>query len=112
MLVDALLAADPVLKMTERIHDPREFVKMDDTLLKQVENYGMLHPGWESTEDHGPISEAQTIITRSDSSCQDSQWIRHLAPSGYTRNCCPQGGLTLLTEHVCSGFAMSNTAAV
>ena len=64
MLVDALLAADPVLKMTERIYDPREFIKMDDTLLKQVENYGMLHPGWESTEDHGPISEAQTIISR------------------------------------------------
>lgn len=64
MLVDALLAADPVLKMTERIHDPREFIKMDDTLLKQVENYGMLHPHWEASEDFAPISEAQSIISR------------------------------------------------
>ena len=64
MLVDALLAADPVLKMTERIHDPREFVKMDDTLLKQVEQYGLLHPHWESSEEAGPIAAAQTIITR------------------------------------------------
>ena len=64
MLVDALLAADPVLKMTERIHDPREFIKMDDTLLKQVEQYGLLHPHWESSEEAGPIAAAQKIITR------------------------------------------------
>ena len=64
MLVDALLAADPVLKMTERIHDPREFIKMDDTLLKQVEHYGMLHPDFENTDDFAPISAAQKVIAR------------------------------------------------
>lgn len=65
MLVDALIAADPVLKMTERIHDPREFVKMDDTLLKQIENYSMLHPHFEDTDDYAPVTAAQKIIARS-----------------------------------------------
>ncbi|DBA81314.1 TPA: hypothetical protein ACH3X2_006924 [Trebouxia sp. C0005] len=64
MLVDALIAADPVLKMTERIHDPREFVKMDDTLLKQIENYSMLHPHFEDGDDHAPVVASQKIITR------------------------------------------------
>ena len=64
MLVDALLAADPVLKMTERIHDPREFVQMDDTILKQIEHYGMLHPGFESSDEYAPVAAAQKIISR------------------------------------------------
>lgn len=64
MLVDALITADPVLKMTERIHDPLEFVQMDDTILKQIEHYGMLHPGFESSEEYAPVSAAQKIISR------------------------------------------------
>lgn len=65
MLVDALIAADPVLKMTERIHDPREFIKMDDTLVKQIENYSLLHPHYEDSDDFAPITASQKIITRS-----------------------------------------------
>ena len=64
MLVDALLAAEPVLKMTERIHDPREFLQMDDTILKQVEHYGMLHPDFESSDEYAPVAAAQQIISR------------------------------------------------
>lgn len=64
MLVDALLAADPVLKMTERIHDPREFVQMDDTILKQIEHYGMLHPDFESSDECAAVAAAQKIISR------------------------------------------------
>ena len=64
MLVDALIAADPVLKMTERIHDPRQFVQMDDTILKQIEHYGMLHPDFESSDEHAPVAAAQKIISR------------------------------------------------
>ena len=64
MLVDALITADPVLKMTERIHDPREFVQMDDTILKQIEHYGMLHPGFESSDEYAPVAAAQKIISR------------------------------------------------
>lgn len=64
MLVDALITADPVLKMTERIHDPREFVQMDDTILKQIEHYGMLHPGFEASEEYAPVAAAQKIISR------------------------------------------------
>lgn len=64
MLVDALITADPVLRMTERIHDPREFVQMDDTILKQIEHYGMLHPGFEASEEYAPVAAAQKIISR------------------------------------------------
>ena len=64
MLVDALLAADPVINLTERIHDPREFVRMDDTILKQIEHYGMLHPGFESSDEYAPVAAAQKIISR------------------------------------------------
>ena len=64
MLVDALLAADPVLQMSERIHDPREFVQMDDTILKQIEHYGMLHPGFENSDEYAPVAAAQKIISR------------------------------------------------
>lgn len=64
MLVDALLAAEPVLKMTERIHDPREFLQMDDTILKQVEHYGMLHPEFESSDEYAPVAASQKIISR------------------------------------------------
>ena len=59
------MAADPVLKMTERIHDPREFIKMDDTLVKQIENYSLLHPHFEDSDDSAPIMASQKIITRS-----------------------------------------------
>ena len=36
MLVDALLAADPVLRISDRIWDARQFVRLDDSLLKVV----------------------------------------------------------------------------
>lgn len=34
MIVDALIEAEPALKLTERTEDAREFVKLDDTVLK------------------------------------------------------------------------------
>lgn len=40
--MDALLEADKALRFSESIHDANEFVKLDDTLLKTIENYGDL----------------------------------------------------------------------
>lgn len=34
MVVDALLAADPVLKISEKIYKPEDFVMLDDGLLE------------------------------------------------------------------------------
>jgi hypothetical protein len=34
MVVDAFLAADPVLKLAEKTEDSREFARLDDTLLR------------------------------------------------------------------------------
>ena len=34
MVVDALLAAEPVLKLAEKTEDSREFAKLDDTVLR------------------------------------------------------------------------------
>jgi hypothetical protein len=37
MIVDALLKADPYLKIAERINDPRRFMHLDDSILLEVE---------------------------------------------------------------------------
>ena len=44
MVVDAMLEADVELRISERIHDPDLFLTLDDTLLRQIEVYGLL-PG-------------------------------------------------------------------
>ena len=64
MLVDALLEADPVLKLTEKVWDPREFVRLDDTLLKQLENYELLHGSLDDSDEDKAITAAQKIILR------------------------------------------------
>eukprot|EP00793_Prasinoderma_coloniale_P003184 PRCOL_00005819-RA len=37
MVTDALAAANPVLRITDKVSDPRDFWKLDDTVLKQIE---------------------------------------------------------------------------
>jgi len=37
MIVDALLIADPHLKISERIHDPKRYVYLTDDILNEVE---------------------------------------------------------------------------
>ena len=44
MVVDAMEEADAEMRISERIHDPDQFVTLDDTLLKQIEWHGLL-PG-------------------------------------------------------------------
>ncbi|EIE24922.1 hypothetical protein COCSUDRAFT_14348 [Coccomyxa subellipsoidea C-169] len=38
MIVDALLAAEPTLRLAERTEDSREFVRLDDTIIKDGES--------------------------------------------------------------------------
>eukprot|EP00891_Asterochloris_glomerata_P001740 jgi/Astpho2/1740/e_gw1.00032.48.1_t len=64
MLVDALLAADRVLHLSERITDPRKFVRLDDTLLRSIENYELFHGDLSDCDDDKAIHEAQAIIAR------------------------------------------------
>ena len=42
MLVDALLEADKALLFSKSIYDADKFVKLDDTLVKTIANYGAL----------------------------------------------------------------------
>ncbi|RIA99444.1 hypothetical protein C1645_747297 [Glomus cerebriforme] len=37
MIRDALIEADPILKISESINDPNEYLKMDDTILNKIE---------------------------------------------------------------------------
>lgn len=37
MIVDALLAADPVLKISERIDDPAKYLYLTDGILQEIE---------------------------------------------------------------------------
>ena len=69
MLVDALLAADRVLHLSERITDPRKFVRLDDTLLRSIENYELFHGDLSDCDDDKAIHEAQAIIARWATSC-------------------------------------------
>jgi deoxynucleoside triphosphate triphosphohydrolase SAMHD1 len=37
MVVDALLAAEPVLKISERIYDPAKYLYLTDGILQEIE---------------------------------------------------------------------------
>lgn len=44
MVVDALCEADPVLRITDKIHDAKSFIRLDDSLLKRIEFYEDFYP--------------------------------------------------------------------
>ena len=62
--MDALLAADRVLHLSERITDPRKFVRLDDTLLRSIENYELFHGDLSDCDDDKAVHEAQAVIAR------------------------------------------------
>ncbi|KAK9918697.1 hypothetical protein WJX75_006087 [Coccomyxa subellipsoidea] len=70
MIVDALLAAEPTLRLAERTEDPREFVRLDDSIIKVIENWGVARPGFgalamDADEDgETSITNAQAILQR------------------------------------------------
>lgn len=37
MIVDALLMAEPYLNIAERIHDPKRFMHLNDSILHEIE---------------------------------------------------------------------------
>ncbi|GAB4815190.1 hypothetical protein N2152v2_002236 [Parachlorella kessleri] len=67
MMVDALLEADPVLRLTDKIWDVNQFVQLDDGVLELVENCtgGLLGPLLHvEPEQERALAAAQAIIAR------------------------------------------------
>ncbi|KXZ56927.1 hypothetical protein GPECTOR_1g836 [Gonium pectorale] len=64
MTVDALLAADPLLRLTERLDDPEEFLALDDTILTTIEHYHRLYRGNLDDREEKALREAQAIVLR------------------------------------------------
>lgn len=64
MVVDALLAAEPALKLADRAQSVDTFLTLDDTLLRQVETWGATRPGWQESEDAAAITRAQGLLSR------------------------------------------------
>ncbi len=66
MVVDILKAANPVLKITSKVWDPRKFVTLDDTILKKIEHYRadeLVKHGLDDLDD-SHIAAAQHILRR------------------------------------------------
>ncbi|XP_010682564.2 uncharacterized protein LOC104897395 isoform X1 [Beta vulgaris subsp. vulgaris] len=53
MVVDALLKANNHLQITSKIHDPAEFWKLDDTIIKRIE-----------IDPHPALKESRDLISR------------------------------------------------
>lgn len=43
--MDALLEADKALHFSDKIRSAREFITLDDSLLKAIENFSLYNPG-------------------------------------------------------------------
>ena len=64
MVVDALLAANPALQITDKVIDPREFIKLDDTILKTIEHFDVLRPDLADSDAERGMRAAQAIVRR------------------------------------------------
>jgi hypothetical protein len=68
MVVDALAAAEPVLRLGERATaGAASFLTLDDTLLKQVEHWQAMRPAWteaSTASECAAIRDAQAILAR------------------------------------------------
>eukprot|EP00887_Chlorella_sp_A99_P000319 scaffold13.g319.t1 len=65
MVVDALLEADRVLRISDQIWSPATFQRLDDTLLDLLENFDLLGPRVQLEEDEErALRAAQAIIAR------------------------------------------------
>eukprot|EP00198_Chlamydomonas_reinhardtii_P002714 XP_001692050.1 metal-dependent phosphohydrolase [Chlamydomonas reinhardtii] len=62
MAVDALVAAEPLLRITQRLHSPEEFISLDDTLLTTIEHYHRLHRGELEDDEEQALKAAQGIV--------------------------------------------------
>ena len=65
MVVDALLAAEPALKICNKIRDPAQFKLLDDGIVDIIENFEVLGLGDRVDEGyHSCLRDAQSIIAR------------------------------------------------
>jgi HD superfamily phosphohydrolase len=66
MVVDALLEAEPALRICDKIDDPKDFVLLDDGILDLIENFDVLGPLLNNVDEghHSRIKSAQAIISR------------------------------------------------
>lgn len=65
MVVDALIEAEPALKITEKIYNAADFVRLDDGIIDMIENLDVLGPLVTLDEgNEASIRSAQKIIAR------------------------------------------------
>lgn len=65
MVVDALLAADPALRITRSIRHPADFQLLDDNLIDKIENFELFrHMLNLEDEDEAALRQSQAIIDR------------------------------------------------
>ena len=68
MVVDALLAAEPALRLAERAREVETFVTLDDTVLRQVETWWSTRKRSNENDDDddvvNAIAESQKILRR------------------------------------------------
>ncbi|KAG7671643.1 putative Deoxynucleoside triphosphate triphosphohydrolase SAMHD1-like protein [Nannochloris sp. 'desiccata'] len=66
MVVDALLEAEPALRICDKIYNPKDFVLLDDGILDLIENFDVLGPLLNNVDEghHARIKSAQAIISR------------------------------------------------
>ena len=67
MVVDALLAAEPAVKLAERARDVDTFLTLDDTVLRQIETWGATRPAsWRDADADvaAAIAKSQALLSR------------------------------------------------
>eukprot|EP00884_Botryococcus_braunii_P015571 jgi/Botrbrau1/2698/Bobra.0203s0041.1 len=65
MIAEALVAAEPALRLQDMLHDVDLFLSLDDTVLKDIEFYGIKRPRLQINEDaENALKKAQGIVQR------------------------------------------------
>ncbi|KAG2442394.1 hypothetical protein HXX76_002480 [Chlamydomonas incerta] len=64
MAVDALVAAEPLLRITQRLRSAEDFISLDDTLLTTIEHYHQFHRGELEDDEEAALKAAQDIVRR------------------------------------------------
>ncbi|CAG9461419.1 unnamed protein product [Pedinophyceae sp. YPF-701] len=64
MIVDALLAANKALGITDRVRDPDDYLHLNDSILEVIENPLFTAPGVDDDPPDAGLLEAQDILRR------------------------------------------------
>ncbi|PRW20466.1 lysine--tRNA ligase isoform X2 isoform A [Chlorella sorokiniana] len=65
MVVDALVEAEPALRISEKIFDPAQFQLLDDSIIDVIENFDLFRRQLSASEDdEAAIARAQAIVAR------------------------------------------------